>query len=88
MCIRDRLMRVSRNPRLGGPPSGARSACGAARCRPSRCGWSHSAGCTGVRCAGADADDVLEEVGEGRPEVAPEEALAVGVGWDVDEALL
>eukprot|EP00969_Alexandrium_andersonii_P272410 12039307-Alexandrium_andersonii.AAC.1 len=39
-------------------------------------------------CSGAVADDVLEEADEGRPEVTPEEALAVGVSWDADEALL
>eukprot|EP00969_Alexandrium_andersonii_P062403 2749097-Alexandrium_andersonii.AAC.1 len=50
------------------------------RCRPttSQKAWmrTRSAGCTGVRRAGARCDDVLEEVGEGRPEVAPEGAPA------------
>eukprot|EP00969_Alexandrium_andersonii_P287117 12692318-Alexandrium_andersonii.AAC.1 len=56
-------MHVSRNPRSGAPPSGAQT----------------TAGCTGIRCDGASADDVLEDVGEGRREVTPEEALVVGV---------
>eukprot|EP00969_Alexandrium_andersonii_P322414 14245650-Alexandrium_andersonii.AAC.1 len=37
--------------------------------------------------AGVVADDVCAEVSEELPVVTPEEALAVGVSWDADEAL-